>query len=525
MQRLWKRGQNFTFQAAIPTHLRERFGASPVRISLGHVRCVMARRYARILSGHFELLLESSMSRKALSHSLKVLAEKIERLERQRSSANFRTLSQVDSPYDDVLDDGTVIRIEPDAEEVERERQRIQRAKQRIADIDAINADLTDIGDAIEMDGARWEGIQQGMRDEHDRLVDRLISVQAASMSSPTAPNAMAPLLSEVIDPYLKTKQESEVSENYLKGMPRRFQAFIDFAGDKPITDYRSSELHSFTAALSKVPREWSRDERLKTQSIRDVIEWNEDRKEKLDCLAVTAIKTGYILPVKGLFLWACSEHMLLNPFGNFRFSAPKSARELDDRQSFTTEELNRIFALAGLEKRLDDRMLPLLGLLTGARIGELTFLQAKDFRKTSDGYYYIYLSKNLTVDGKEKERAVKTKQSIRHIAVHEIFKTIGFINHINKLRPAAWVFPHLHGKNVRDPADTASKRMSRLLKDAGVYQEYIKVFHSLRHTAAEFYKRDLKMDENLMRPAAMSERRRWSAGRSSVPPEIPPSS
>jgi integrase len=91
-------------------------------------------------------------------------------------------------------------------------------------------------------------------------------------------------------------------------------------------------------------------------------------------------------------------------------------------------------------------------------------------------------LSEAFEIDGEEKERGVryvvighKTEQSLRRVPLPST--VLPFL-------PKAITGP-LFASNERDPADAASKRLNRFLRDCGIVDR-AKVVHSLRHRAAD---------------------------------------
>lgn len=481
MKHLWKRASGFVFQFHVPKRLSSRLGTSPFRVNLGPLSGFEAKRTARILAGHLALVIESAdMDRDVVSRSLVALAKQLDDLRKQEFREQFRAVPrfpEFEDPHLDAID----------------EKRRIKHLAKKEA-LQEVRENLETIGQAISADGVAWET----ERSIFKNLMERFESLPVQTAPVPV-PATGKPLLSEMIAPYLASKKEAEVSQKYLDGLPRRLKTFIDFAGDRPLDDYRHSEITSYGVALSKVPHTWTRDPKTAGLDIHKAVKWNE--KKKLPTLSQKTIKDVYVASVKGLFRWACAEHKVLNPFQGVAFSAPRSATKMPPRQSFTVDEMNAIFSIAGKEERADDRFFPILGFLTGARLAELTSLQKRDIKQTPEGHYYIDLSETILVRGKETERAVKTEQSVRRIALHDIFRDIGFIKHVKSIKNAdGWIFLDLHRAKIVRPSDAASKRMNTIIRKSGVYQRYVKVFHSFRHTAASFYKRDLRMEEMLIR-------------------------
>lgn len=111
--------------------------------------------------------------------------------------------------------------------------------------------------------------------------------------------------------------------------------------------------------------------------------------------------------------------------------------------------------AAAELYSRDDfKKYLPLVGLLTGMRLGELVYLQPKDIVEI-DGHTVIDLRLPLLINRKEVERSLKTETSPRIVALHPFLTESGFIQWARNRR--VWVFGEFHKAKV--PADAAGNK------------------------------------------------------------------
>jgi integrase len=151
----------------------------------------------------------------------------------------------------------------------------------------------------------------------------------------------------------------------------------------------------------------------------------------------------------------------------------------------FSVEALNKWFGHATKEARPDDYWLPLLGTLTGARIGELAYLQGGDIQEVRPGLWVANLMTSLKIDDKEETRKLKNETSRRLFALHQELVEVGFVAYAKARRDSEWVFPHLH-RGIVDPADTASKRQGGRLRAYGLHTRLETVFHSSRHSAKD---------------------------------------
>lgn len=117
------------------------------------------------------------------------------------------------------------------------------------------------------------------------------------------------------------------------------------------------------------------------------------------------------------------------------------------------------------------------LGLLTGARLGELCQLYLKDFVE-HNGVQCIEIS-----DEEEGQR-VKNQNAKRLVPIHEKLIELGLLRYVAALRGAGQerLFPELSHR--RDGfAHAASNWFQRYKKRCGIEGKHTKVFHSFRHT------------------------------------------
>lgn len=116
---------------------------------------------------------------------------------------------------------------------------------------------------------------------------------------------------------------------------------------------------------------------------------------------------------------------------------------------------------------------------MTGARLGELAYLQPGDIQPYLD-HWVINLIDGIEDDnGNVNERKLKTDASRRIIALPDAIKDTGFIEWVQGIRGTT-IWPQL--LRTERPHATASKRQIRLMKLADVHVPLRQTFHSLRH-------------------------------------------
>lgn len=495
MGHLWRRPSGYVFQIHVPQRLVARLGATPFRVRLGQLPVPEARRRARILAGRATIMMEEvGLRREVVVRSLEALAAEMDRLKREAFSAGLGALRSEPLAYED---DAAGWSRDPDL--VAHEEAKMKVAAARRDTLRAVRQRLEGLGHALAQDGAAWAA----EREMHDRLLDRFATATmiSASPAIPPSPAAMVlPLLSSTIDGYLARKKEDDISARHVDGLRRRFEAFITHVGDRPIDQYKASDLQSLASTLARVPSNWSKESSIKEMSARAAAQWNEARRAPLACMSATTINLGYARPIRTWFGWLALEHSVSNPFDGLRLKVPKTAKASVRRKPLTVPELNQWFVNAAGDRRPDDRWLPLLGLLTGARIAELVFAQGRDLQQVGDAWALSLMEPLIDKSGRETRRPLKNANSARLVALHSVLVEAGFIDWARRGPPDGWLFRELHSDDIVRPSDTASKRMSRSMKKAGVHQPLVKVFHSLRHSARDWMQRGVGLPEGIVR-------------------------
>lgn len=172
--------------------------------------------------------------------------------------------------------------------------------------------------------------------------------------------------------------------------------------------------------------------------------------------------------------------------------------KRLPGYQLFHYDELQRIFAKDSyLALRTPHEFwMPLLGLFTGARIGELAQLNLGDIRQDKDSNWII------SIDDKEFKK-VKTGASRREIPLHPKLIELGFLEYLADVRAAVpesdRIFPYLRYDKKNGFADVPSEAFGRYLDTLKIHGDD-KVFHSFRSTANQ------RLKENDVQPSVRSQ-------------------
>lgn len=462
---LTHRQSGWRFQIRIPRDLEISFGSSILRLNIGMVSKRDATRAARLLAGHAEWVflacrMGARMTKDELIEQLQgMLIGAMDAADSIRAAAERRQALEVKAVTLNLL------------------TERLQEQKEMGHRLKAVGNSLEGLRDRI----ARLP------KDHRDAMGAQLAELSALVKQSLDG-GPERPLLLDVLDGWIELRT-GHAADKKIKTDRNRILDFVAFAGNKPVNKYRYSDFQAFANLLASVPKNLSKEPRLRGMTHQEAADYNDSLPpaRRFETLAGTAIDSNYFSPLRMFFRAMAAEHEFRSPVVDFGVTIPATAKESVERSPFTAEELTIWFAAAAKERRPDVKWLPLLATLTGARVGELIHLQGKDIYQIGNGLWVASLLSDIVVsDGSTTKRQIKNKSSRRLFALHSILEQTDFFSYCATRKPEDWLFPHAfrHGKKlVVDPADAASKRMNRMLKAVGIHRPLEATFHSTRHT------------------------------------------
>jgi integrase len=145
------------------------------------------------------------------------------------------------------------------------------------------------------------------------------------------------------------------------------------------------------------------------------------------------------------------------------------------DRQAATQLGLQRVVSVLPLAQADAAYWIPLLGLYTGARVGELAQLRVEDIEETKAGPFI-----RIT---EEEGATVKTEAGVRRVPVHRELIRLGFIEYVEAMKKAGAValWPAYKLRKGK-PGGYFSDWVNPFHKEA-TGNPSAPVFHELRHT------------------------------------------
>jgi integrase len=263
---------------------------------------------------------------------------------------------------------------------------------------------------------------------------------------------------------------------------------------DRPISGIAKKDIGEFRSLLTKLPTNFTK--RFPDLDLAAIVAKAEECH--LATLTPQTINGKYLAIVHEFFAWCVSCGDLdENPAKDVRVKQAKS-RVTKSRGTFKQRHLTHLFAAPlytgcksvgriyepGDHRVRDHRYwLPLLGLWTGARLGELCQLLLSDIREI-DGVWCL----EIKAGG---EKHVKSRAAERQVPIHPELKQLGFIEHVQQLQREgiARLFPEIEPGAGGYLSDTISKWFGRLLRltlgKEAVGADGL-MFHSFRHTVKD---------------------------------------
>ena len=282
-------------------------------------------------------------------------------------------------------------------------------------------------------------------------------------------------------------KKQKKRSPNTLIEYGKAIDRFAELHGDLPVAKITKRHVREFREALQDMPLK--RTGNLRKAALPELQKWGKENPDvpKLAAGTINKLLGG----CQAVAVWARDNGIIpdempwSDPFARMRLEEDEPSRE-----SWQVSELRVLFSSSVYSH--SDRpqggrgeaafWLPLLGLFTGARLGELAPLRTSDIVQDEE----TRIVSIKIVDKEAQGKRLKTKSSRRTVPVHPELKRLGFLQYVEDRRKAegdsATLFPLLTVGPRGGLAESWSKWFGRYIRGIGITNTD-RVFHSLRHT------------------------------------------
>lgn len=299
------------------------------------------------------------------------------------------------------------------------------------------------------------------------------------------------PLASTLIDAWAAEKSRAKGGWTSATAKANRLWAerFIEMAGDRPMDNYGKADAREFKTILLSLPPNWTKVNGLGKLSMKEAAR----RALELSLEPMAGKNVNKVLGfLRAFWNWAKANYdVISNPFDGLNVKISGKAR--DERHPFTSAELSAVFRspiYTGCQSvRYHNTpgdlipsdqgiyWVPLVGLFTGCRSGEIIQLRTEDVKVDGDIAY-------IEVTDEGEDLNLKNSGSRRRIPVHRTLKEVGFLRFVERQRKKKQkrLFPDLPKSSDGAYSTAYSTKFGNTLKALGIKHDRIS-FHSFRHS------------------------------------------
>jgi len=315
----------------------------------------------------------------------------------------------------------------------------------------------------------------------------------------PTLPLATpAGLLSEEIADYLLHMKRRNIRSCSIEASARSLSNLQKVCGDIRVTNIERHHIYMLCDLLRWQPRSRAHSDReLKLLPAEELIELGKSMNVPPPAASSFALQRALLSAFFNALLSA--KAIAASPMDAFvKIRKDLVGVQPKRNRSLGNAELQRIFEQSNFEpwaRKWPHRWWgPILGLYTGARIGEIAQLKVADIALEEDTWF-IYLRVTADEDlagseGAKSRQSLKNTSSIRKIPIAQRVLDAGFLEFLEDIKECKHprLFPHLSaGINPRT-GETNARYSSALVWQFGAYMKKLgfskgTAFHSFRHT------------------------------------------
>lgn len=292
---------------------------------------------------------------------------------------------------------------------------------------------------------------------------------------------------SEVFETYFAEYRKNS-GKNYKKEIKSSFAAFLLIIGDVELRHFTARNAISYKESLKKMPRAWGKKNEFKDMPVNEILNRND-----FETLSDGSVNK-HLSVISSFFEYALNHGYAKRNFFSGIQIPIQAVRAREQRDMWDDEHLKLLFAKENypIEGPAHMFWLPIIAILTGARLGEIAQLRYCDVRSV-DGIAYIDINDE---DGKR----IKNQQSKRNVPLNEVIvKDLNFLQFVESMRSndKSQLFPELYGFESF-PEKIASSHFSKFKqRELGIENPKVN-FHSLRHNARNMVPSSVT-DDNLL--------------------------
>lgn len=286
-----------------------------------------------------------------------------------------------------------------------------------------------------------------------------------------------------------------------------RAAVLVELAGDPPLTELDRDRMWAVSKELARVP---DRRDKVRMQfkveevGVKPLIALaDEHNLPRLTPQAQQKLFDGFA-EIMG---WAVAEgYLTRSPCKKmaaevFKSAGGRNSHASDERDALSSEDLQKIFGAKWFRDGVGARTargtfyhyrphyywLPLLALLAGGRLNELSQLYLADIVVGAEGAYLDFnLNGEGKVDADATDKSLKTVNAHRKVPLHPLLVELGLLDYVVALRAAGHrrLFPELKHDAIKGYGKAAGRWFNDRYMglELGIERNGRKTFHSFRH-------------------------------------------
>ena len=302
-----------------------------------------------------------------------------------------------------------------------------------------------------------------------------------------------AETLSAVAEQYTQVKSKSgEWVGKTFNENKRVLEVFCSLVGgDRLISHVTDEDVRQYRDALLHLPPNYTKLGKFAGKSLVEILKLS--KQPGTNAGLATKTRKKYLANLRTFFLWAVDEGYLTKAPG-LKVKINTKVNAQDARSPFSVDQLQKLFSSPQYVGHRSSTMrgkpgkfivkdgcywVPLVGLFTGMRLGEIVQLLATDVRE-DQGVAFFDVKK-----GEGEDKHLKTASSRRAVPVHPMLVKLGFMDFVGEQRkgnPDGRVFADIEKGKDGYYSHNFSKWFSRYTKQVGVKTSRTS-FHSFRHS------------------------------------------
>ncbi|PCJ61497.1 MAG: hypothetical protein COA65_00615 [Rhodospirillaceae bacterium] len=299
--------------------------------------------------------------------------------------------------------------------------------------------------------------------------------------------------LENVIDKFCAMKEVQDWTSKTADENRRILGWFREQIGPtKNINDINIEDVREFRDTLFKLPKHFTKTVAFEGMGLAEIAA----AKPAGEKLGASTLQK-YFGCVRWFLSW-CGDEYDIDTSKMLKLKIGHKINSFDAREPFSHDQLKRLFkspqftghnspshrATPGSLLIKDGKFwIPLIGLYTGMRLGEIVQLLVTDVREEKDVLHF-----DVNKGEGDAKKTLKTKSSVRRIPIHPDLIRMGFMDHVALQRqknPKGRVFSEIKTGKNGDHSHNMSKYFGRYLKLVGVKTGKT-TFHSFRHNFAD---------------------------------------